>query len=296
MTEKELLKKLNNLRIIKPAAEWKKESRDILLRQIAQGEPIVPLSRFGLAVEFLKNTFPFETMRKLPQPVWAIVLILFFALGGGVIGLKAARDTKPGDSLYIAKIISEKTRLSFTFDDKKEAKLALEFAGNRAKEITQVLVADENGGKEKKVEKLSDNFKKEINTAKKKLGKMMVKNINSAGQEKTEETKVFGANLGKEDRGMQLSPQENNETAVGGGEKQEEIATSTASEIAGEKNAEGALIEAEKLFDEKNYDATLNKLEEAGKAIDKEVAGEGANSDSPSTNSGQGGNATTTGE
>src|SRR3989339_293021 len=98
-------------------------------------------------------------LRYVSQPVMAVFLIAGVLLGGGFFSLNAAKDTKPGDSLYIAKIISEKTQFALTFNEKKKVKLGIEFAGNRAKEITQVL--SEEGDVEIRVEKLKDNFKKQ---------------------------------------------------------------------------------------------------------------------------------------
>lgn len=299
MNEKELLKKLKNLKIVKPAKEWKEKSRDILLNQIYQGEPAAPASSFYILSNAIKDFLPLGFLRKISQPVWAVVFILLFAVSGGAASLLAARGTKPGDSFYIAKVVSEKTRYTFTFGDKEKAKLAVEFATNRTKEITQIL-EEENGEKEKKVEKLSSNFKREISVAKKKLGKIGI------SLDKEEEVKVFGANLEKDNVGLQVAEQVA-ETAsgdnpaclasqceAGGSEVAEEkikepaLATSTAVSTDGDIKIKDVFSEAEKLFDEKNYNATLDKLAEVNRAIDKEAAGEEAN--------GENGSATTTGE
>ena len=53
-----------------------------------------------------------------------------------------AEKTKPGDSLYIAKIVSEKTQYALTFDDKSKAQLGLQFATNRVEEMNKVLAEE----------------------------------------------------------------------------------------------------------------------------------------------------------
>ncbi len=53
----------------------------------------------------------------LAKPVWAIVIILSVAVSGSFASVYASKDAKPGDSLYIAKIISEKTQQAMTFNE-----------------------------------------------------------------------------------------------------------------------------------------------------------------------------------
>jgi hypothetical protein len=298
---KELLSQLNNLKSVKPDNQWKKESRDILLAQISGGDYAEERNVKINTLYYLRTFFH--------QPVLVVTTILLIVLGGGIFSVGAARDSKPGDSLYIAKIISEKAQLAITFDEKEKAKLGIEFAGNRAKEIAQVLAEEGNGNKEEKVEKLARDFKKEITAAKTRLKKInMIKEDagdgdNDAGNiitsedidtQNTEEDNVqmFSANLGREDKGVQIydpnseAARKDMADAAGVLSSSSTSSTTVKNPISNGKNVEQILEEAEKLFAQEDYDGTLNKLEEINSIIDRiddtdhsgsEVKGESGN-------------------
>jgi len=269
MREKELLSQLNNLKNIKPDSRWKSGNRDILLSQISAGDCSAEASETKFSVShYFRNFFH--------QPALVVAVIVLAVLGGGVFGMASARDAKPGDSLYIAKIISEKAQLAVTFNEKEKAKLGIEFAGNRAKEIAQVLAEEGDGDKEAQVEKLARNFKKEISVAKTRLKNIkVIKDDNSPKEteldSKTEESpeqeddnQVFSANLGKKDKGVQVYNPSDSAPAV---EKRTSV--------------EEALGEAEELFARKDYGAVSDKLEEVKAIIDESAD----KSDSDSENS-----------
>ena len=162
MNEKDLLKKLNNLKKIKPDENWKKNYREVLYSQISAGQNSEkPESKIRFIFE---EVILGKIFISFTRPIWATTLASILILVVGVGGVYASKNSKPGDSLYIAKIISEKAQLAMTFDEKGKAKLGLEFATNRAKEITQVLEEQNypEDQKTQKVEQLTQNFKKEI--------------------------------------------------------------------------------------------------------------------------------------
>lgn len=255
MNDKDLLQKLNNLKTIKPDDNWKKNYREVLYSQISAGSAEdSPVSNFRAV---LGNLMPGKILADLIKPVWAMTLVCVLILAAGIGGVYASKNSKPGDSLYIAKIISEKAQLAITFNQSDKAKLGLEFAANRAKEITQVL--EESKGQEnkqnEKVEQLSKNFKNEISQVKTRLTA-----IKATQNNKEEEAQVFGANLGKNDKKIELS--EPAKTEVAAPSQPSSAATTTK---------ENLIEEAEKLFDEKNYSESINKLEEANKAISQTI-------------------------
>ena len=153
MNEKELIKQLNSFKDIKPDSQWTSNNREILAHQIGNGQAEAKISWFNASA----NMLPQKLFKQLSQPVGIVLLIAAIVFGSGIVSLRAARNTKPGDSLYIAKIINEKAQLAITFNEKEKVKLGIEFAGNRAKEITQVLAESESiiQEKEVKVEKLT---------------------------------------------------------------------------------------------------------------------------------------------
>lgn len=275
-----MLVQLNSLKEIKPDENWKSQSREILLSQISSHE--IPLTTSG------KASFFAHFKNFISQPVAVVAVVLFCLMGGGVASIAASKNSKPGDSLYIAKKISEKAKLAIAFSQEKKAKLSIEFAGNRAKEMAQV-IADESGGENKaeKVEQLAEDFKKEIASAKTRLNKINtvddktspLKNNNSESGAENEE--MFSANLGRTEKGMQIYVQNNEEPQAGAptGLAATSSASQNVSASDGANNLQKALGEAEELLNKQDYSGTLNKLSEANSLIENmdnkgEVKGE----------------------
>ncbi|MFA6307057.1 MAG: DUF5667 domain-containing protein [Patescibacteria group bacterium] len=272
MNDKDLLKKLNNLKTIKPDDNFKKNYRELLYAQISAGAT-VNKSESNLRIIW-ESIMPGKVFINMVKPVWITSLASVLILVIGVGGVYASKNSKPGDSLYIAKIISEKAQFVMTFNEKDKAKLGLEFATNRAKEITQVLEESKESEDKKgaKVEQLSQDFKKEISQVKNRLTTIK-KAENKNNQNKEEEPEVFGANLGKDDQRMEISE------PVKPAAKQEilpevklelaapVIATTTEGSL---NSPDKALEEAEKMLDEKNYDGAIDKIEEAKQIINQE--------------------------
>ncbi len=270
MEDKELLKKLNNLKTIKPDDNWQKNYREILYSQISASQTAnQPKTNLQIIWESIR---PSQILADLAKPVWLTTLASVLILVIGIGGVYASKNSKPGDSLYIAKIISEKTQFAMTFDEKNKAKLGVEFATNRAKEITQVLGEAKDPGeqKDKKVQQLSRNFKNEISQVKNRL--QAIKAIK--GENKADEPQVFGANLEKTSQRMEIAepakPEVKQENASAPKPEAENQAGANATSTAEKSGQAGKMLEeAEKLFDEKNYNGTIDKLEEVNQVINQ---------------------------
>jgi len=262
MNDKDLLKKLNNLKAIKPDDNWKKNYREILYSQISAGQT-VNRSESNLKTIW-DSIMPGKVFLDMAKPVWVTSLASVLILVIGIGGVYASKNTKPGDSLYIAKIISEKAKLVMAFNEKDKAKLGLEFATNRAKEITQILEESKESEDKKgaKVEQLTQNFKKEISQVKNRLTTIKA----TENQNREEEPEVFGANLGKNDQRMEVAEQA--KPAVGIQAQPSLVATTTQENL----NSSGKVLEeAEKMLDEENYGGIVNKMEEAKQVVNKEL-------------------------
>jgi hypothetical protein len=160
MTEKDVLKKLNVLRDLKPSAEWKASSRELLFAQVSNSSENVKIGAIDSFIFEIKNALSF-----FAQPAFA-ALGLFVFLAGGAFTVNAAKNTKPGDSFYAARVWGQKARVAVTFDARAKAKMEMKYASVRAQEITAVLSDpsfDLEGNKEK-AEQLAKNFKAEIQT------------------------------------------------------------------------------------------------------------------------------------
>ncbi len=261
MEDGELLQKLNNLKTIKPDDNFKKNCREILYSQISAG---VTANKSESNLKTIWDSImPGKVFMSMVKPVWVTSLASVLILVIGIGGVYASKNSKPGDSLYIAKIISEKAQFAMAFNEKDKAKLNLEFAANRAKEMIQVLqdtgqTATVNNDK---LEKLSQNFKKEISQVKTRLTTMKAAEKQNNQNKKAEEPEIFGANLGKNDQRMELAEPVKPEANV-------QVQPSPVATTTPDK----ALEEAEKLVDEKSIDSAngaINKLEEVNKVINQ---------------------------
>lgn len=293
MNDRELIKKLNNLKSVGPDNEWKKNCREILHCQISaatindQAETAAGITRL---------------FSSLVRPLFLVPAVSAIILALGMGGIYASKNSKPGDSLYIAKIISEKTQFAMTFDEKDKVKLSVEFAANRAREITQVLEDSERvkGANDGKVEKLARNFKNEISQVKSRLTNIkeaagkLADAEDQTEENKEEEIKVFGAESEKNDERLEIAepaPGKIKEAAEPNKDSATEPvieteneaavlnATSTAEKIDQTELMLDELDEAEKLFDEKNYDGTIDKLRQLNQVIGRTEDGrvKGAN-------------------
>jgi len=266
MNERDLLKKLNNLKTIKPDDNFKKNYREILYSQISAGAT-VNKSESNLRIIW-ESIRPGKIFLDMAKPVWVTSLASVLILIIGIGGVYASKNSKPGDSLYIAKIISEKAQLIMALNEKDKAKLGLEFAASRAKEITQVLGESKGRGdkQNKTVEQLSQNFKKEISQVKTRLTTMKAAGKQNNQNKKEEEPEVFGANLGKDNQRMELAEpvKPAADAQVQPKVEPSPVATTTKENL---NSPDKALEEADKLFDEKNYNGSIDKLEQVNQLI-----------------------------
>ncbi|MBL7057835.1 hypothetical protein ISS03_00715 [Patescibacteria group bacterium] len=259
----EIYKQINILKDIKPSDDWKSKNRELLLSQISSAN-IADIKELSL-VNALFKTISGELRLFVAQPTLFVTILAILMIGLPIVSAEFVNDSKPGDSLYIAKLVSEDAQLAVTFDERKKAKLGLGFAENRTREITKVLVEfnENEQDKDQKVEKLTNDFKEEIakiktyevaSNIKAKVRKekaIVVEDnkqviIQSSIDEtltKEEDTKVFSAYLGRSTAGIQLS--------------QDEV----------KKEFHKVLSDAADLIDSKDYVGTLNKLKEANQII-----------------------------
>jgi hypothetical protein len=287
MEEKELIKQLRYLKRIKPDDYWKKSNREVLLSQITGSFSVSARPDFNISGWYggFKNLF-IKGRAIIAQPILVFCLAIAFILSGGILSINAARNTKPGDSLYIAKIINEKAKINLAFNEEKKTKLGLEFAANRAKEITQVLSgANDSAENLQKVEELSNNFKEEmggvksrlqkINTARRIIPQKAVLN-NKESENKIasgKEAEIFGANLIKENKSVDIFITKSTTTAESATSSPAAATSSGAVKDADSENIKlvdltKIIEEAEGLFNKKDYRGAIDKLEEVHSLIE----------------------------
>lgn len=268
---KNLNTQLNNLKNIKPSGEWKSKNRELLLTQIYNSAEAKPVD-FSFGFSTYLQQFSGDFLNIMAQPIAVVGLILVSLFGGGLFGVTASKGTKPGDSLYVAKMISEKTQLALTFDEKEKVQLRIDFAGNRVEEIEKVLAENEKDeAKTKKtVDDLVSNVKKEVVAARTGLQKIN-KNVkidtkieekvaktvdkadaNKAVENKAEEDGIFSANLGKENDGIS-------------------VAEKTTNVVKKEEDSKSLLTQAKESLKSDDVANTLSVLDKVDEAIDKTV-------------------------
>ena len=265
-----LIQQLKKLKSIKPDENWKNSNRAILFNQITGS-----VSNTKEEISSISRVWQEKISVFLHQPALAVVLVCFLVIGGSALSLEASRWPNPGSSLYIARVVSEKAQLAITFNEQKKAKLDFKFTNNHIKDIAGDLAKVDEDNQIKST-KLTENFKKEIAVARTKL-----QAIKTSPASDEEEINVFSANLGKEEKGLQVTtPDSFDEPAEIIVPTPENIvnsqeATSTkAIELDNEINnakideAHQILAEAEELFNEKDYDGTLDKLQEAENIVE----------------------------
>jgi len=229
MTEKDLIKKLHNLREIKADHEWLKSNRDFLYSQISNSgaKDLSAWSSFVINFQSLAKT--------VSMPAVALASFLFLILATSVFSHQLLINAKPNQSLYIARVISEKAKLNTILNTESRDKMAAQFATSHAQDIITVLSDPSITNNEQEVAKLNESFKAEIKTVQKniaKLNKPAITNNNIA----TASDDVFSAASLKDEQGVSLNV----------------VASSSSDKI---------LEEASNLFDKKDYSSASKALE-----------------------------------
>jgi len=297
---KEFREKLNSLQLIKADDSWKESNRNVLLSQIDN-------TRESDNHQHLFNLRPFS-MSRFFAPAYQPIIIAAFSLlvvVAGTTSLFASRNTKPGDSLYIAKKISEKTQYALTFNEKSKAALNIKFARNRAEELGRILDEGVNHDMpvdQEAVAKLRKDIKKEIVEVRSRVNSFVKEeNVEVAVvlDEKEEESNngsVFSANLSKEGEGYSLSENgdedfmkenvvledtkdekveavEPVEEKIATGTEDVEIVASSSEDNAVEEDAGDdadleAFDEAGEFLESGEYAEVLSKLDEVSEGLD----------------------------
>jgi len=266
MTDRYLISKLNNLKNVKPEADWLKSNRELLLTQISNSGAN-QLSSWQVFVINLQSFT--KTVYQPAVVLGAFIIVLVF---GGLFGHQFFTQAKPNDSLYIARIVSEKAKLGTIFNTQERDKLAVQFAANHAQDITAMLANPEfnNENNQEQIARLNESFNREIDTVKTKINRLASAKtvVDKAPVVNDEEALVSIASDLTEDQGIELVEakpvidpaivsQATNTTEVVTGDTVEENVSST----------DKILNEAKQLFEQKDYNSALNKLKEVNEMI-----------------------------
>ena len=76
------------------------------------------------------------------KPVVVIAIIVALIVGGGAVTAVAAQSALPGDFIYPVKTTLEDVRIRTAFDSGSEARLSIQYTGERLEEISRLMAAD----------------------------------------------------------------------------------------------------------------------------------------------------------
>ncbi|PKM89395.1 hypothetical protein CVU83_00030 [Candidatus Falkowbacteria bacterium HGW-Falkowbacteria-2] len=265
MTENNFIKQLKDLKKITPDSAWLKSNREILLSQISNSG----VKELSVWKRILIDARSF-TMT-VSQPALVLGALLLFATGASAFGHLAFNRAKPDESLYIARIISEKAKLSTVFNNEEKAKLEVKFAADHAEAITEVLSRTEEGAhNEVKVAELNKNFDREINTVRARIAAIQKTAIAPEVSDSavSEDGIIISAGTEKDGAGLQLSINNGTvtptTTATSSATGTLEVKTEPVKDV---KAANEILDEAKTLFDNKEYNGAMEKIKEVRELI-----------------------------
>jgi len=286
MTNKDLISKLNSLKNVSPDSSWLASNRELFLAQISNSGA----DKLSGGQVFFINLKSF--LKASSQPVFALGVFMLVLVASSIFGHKLFSQAKPNDSLYIARIISEKAKLNMVFNSEAKNKLAVNFATNHAKDISAVLSDPSFNNEENKdqVAKLNDSFNEEIDNVKKIVNSGVTKAPKLEGEvseqvEMSDEAISIAAEH-KAEQGIQIKEAEPNQAPVARttiapstSVKAETKATtteasSTETKVEAEVSIDAKINEADKMIDEakesfnnKDYHSVIDKLNEVTEII-----------------------------
>lgn len=198
MTDRDLIKKLGKLKEIKPDASWLKATRDSLYTQISNSGAFEPSIWSSFVITFK------SVMKTASTPAMALVSLMVILLGTSAYGHLLLSQAKPNQSLYIARELSEKAKLTTILNTNEREQMAGKFAANNAQDIIDVLSnpATQDAGE---IAKLSNKLNEEIKTVKKSIAKVATPTVQNINTPVTTSAEVFSASSGKDEQGISLS-------------------------------------------------------------------------------------------
>jgi hypothetical protein len=274
MTEKELFTQLKSLKSIALSPEDKQNNRDVLFSQISN--TFVETKSSNKFWANTKNVFSF-----IYRPALTVAGVFVFLTGVLFLGSNLFEKTKPTNSFYVARILSEKARLNTTFNETERDALSLEFASNHAQDIATVLMDPEFNTEENKneVEKLHASFENEISKVQTQIDKTAntIKSTASAepdvalssdGLVETNGTEIYTGETNNNSEDVNPISEVNTETPTEATSSDlnvealaEQIKDSSA-DLAKIENGQKVLDEIKTLFADGHYSEVIEKLNE----------------------------------
>lgn len=169
MTERELIKQLKALKITPeagtPTSAEVERMHGVIMARIGGTAP-QPLQKTGFAASL---GFYARFIQFITPPRFAYAIGVFVLLAAAGVVAAASRGALPGDSLYGAKLALEKTQVRFVSNPADRARVQMEFAGNRLREIQTIQSQTPQGEPNGRVDEALTRFAKDVQEAAKTL-------------------------------------------------------------------------------------------------------------------------------
>ena len=135
MSEDFVIRKIQELKKIKPRSEWLALNRDILLSQI---NPQRELTTLPLNWRDYSRVFVSLFQQRLLEPAVVMLFVLVFSISSSLV-VNASFYSLPGDSLYPVKLALENAQVAITPDEERQVELKIEFAQKRVSELDKIV-------------------------------------------------------------------------------------------------------------------------------------------------------------
>lgn len=252
MKNNDLIAKLKKLGEVKPDKKFLTENRELLLSQISNSgaEKISTFEKFLLTSENLARVFS--------RPAFALgifILVLF----GANFSSRLLQNSKPNDSLYLARIISEKVKINTTINQVEREKLAISYAMRHAEDIASILSDEQFNVEENQdqVAKLNTNFINEVNKVETSLSRLSAASPKISNEEEKIEGEMILADNSKDDEAISIFMVQEEEVATSS------VSTSTTPVVV----SSSPQSSSKELAEQGDFSAALNKLNEAVELI-----------------------------
>ncbi len=292
MKNQNLIIKLKSLNSVEPDKKFLKDNRELLLSQIENSgvEKISTFDRVLLTSENLARLFS--------RPVFAFGIFVLVLLGANIVSSSVLEKSKPNDSLYVARVISERVKVNTTINQEAREKLAINYALRHAEDIASILSDEEFNNEENsdQVAKLSNDFINEVNKVESGLNRLSSKTqkaavnveeiVKLATDIDSNEATMTIADNSKDDNGIEIYiPEEKKElvaevvvnSVISATTSKEVVETNSETKATSSEEVGADLViqssvtsktnEAKELAGKKDFGAALNKLNEAVESI-----------------------------
>ncbi len=289
MTDKQLIKQLKRLKELKPNKDWQSSCRSVLKTQVENsgGHQTSAWQNFYINLKCIGNI--------AYRPAVGVASFLIVVIGLSFFAHQWFQSSKPNDSLYIARVISERARLSTVLDSAAREKMAAKFAMNHAQDISNILAdADlDYSVDSEELDKLNEDFNREIAIARDRVSSWQTSqedsvedssSISPSDEEESEnlvdddDSLIVVADNHRDDSGVQVSSSTDTDDEKEKEEKEELETTATSTDEVKEDEIsenelmilEEQIIETEEeIKDEKKDSSPVQLLDEAKKLFDQ---------------------------